>query len=309
VRLKTDIVAGLAGQAVSYRVIEGRPSAASFQVFRDTIDDVGEAELAGSASIDTVNTITTAAAGPSEADPHRLSVFSAAGFTAGRKYLVIGAQQREWVEVVEVQLGYVRARHPLKNSYATGATIVGTTITASIDVEWSGADEHLSDLTDPFPDYRIRWAYTVDGAAGVAWSYFDVVRAVVRHQVDIADIAGRLPGFHDALPVDLRQDQGRLLIDSAWRAVRADFQSVSMDVAAVRDDEVLDELVILRALVVVAEAGWHPPAIDAATFIDLKQRGYDRFWEQHFKATLKHPVSTGTGADSHRAQARPIWRK
>jgi hypothetical protein len=309
VRIKTDILFGVTGQSITYRAMQGRPSSATCTVFDDGTDDDGTAEFTVAATVDSVSTGITTSAGPSQADPTLFGVSTTAGFQVGRKYVLSEEGVREWVEVVEILASSVRVRYPLKNDFTVAAVIDGTTLSAVVDATWVASEDNLSDNGNPFPDYRARWEYVVGGVTYVSWSYFDVVRGIVAHEVDIADVTARQPGLHDSLPVDYVRDQGRAFVDSAWRAVRADFQSVGMDVAAVRDDEVIDELVILRCLWMFAESGWRPPQFDSATFVELKRTGYERFWEQHIKVTNKHPVAAGTGANAERAAARPLWRK
>jgi hypothetical protein len=199
---------------------------------------------------------------------------------------------------VEVGSNYVRARHPLQNDYAAGATFQSTTLFAAIDTAtspaygtgaaWLSLLQNLSDLIDTTPDFRVRWSVVVGGATVVLYTFFDVVRSAIAHGVDASDINARLPGFIDLLPIEYRAEDGRPLIDAAWSAVRADFAAMGVDVNAVRENEVVDELVILRTLRSLAEGGIAPPGMDKTLYLQRATENYNRFLERHFQGSLRH---------------------
>lgn len=289
-RRSADILWAVLGQSVSLLVRQGRPTSTTFEVFRNYSDDDGAVEFSGTATIDTPNTTTSAAAGPSQTDPQKLTLVSTSGISVERKLLLTQSSIKEWVHPIEVTASYIRVRHPLENDYTSGATVQSTWISAAIDNTWILDRNTLSDLSDQSIDYRVRWAITVGGATVIAYTFFDVVRQLVEHSVDIDDVNDRTPGLRDSLPVEYQAEEGRPLVDAAWRSVRAHFASVNIDVRALRDDEVLDELVILRARRMLAEGGWHPPDVDWGAFAELVIGDYNRFFEQHFSVSLKHDL-------------------
>ena len=128
-------------------------------------------------------------------------------------------------------------RHPLAGYYTTGATFVGTTITAAIDATWVADVSKLSVPTDPNPGYRVRWEIVVSGATYVAYSYFDLVRTPIVCQVDIDDINARAPGLEDSIPTEYAVEQGRPLVAAAWSAVQADLAALTVDTDAIRDEQ------------------------------------------------------------------------
>jgi hypothetical protein len=214
------------------------------------------------------------------------------------------------VEPIEiVSADYIRVRHALRNSYSTSATFVGTTITAAIDAAWVAAEANISDHADPNPDYRVRWEIVVGGSTYVAYSYFDLVRSAVTHQVDISDLNNRAFGLHDSMPMEFEAQQGRPLIDAAWRSVQAKLASLRLDTDALRSDQIIDELVILRSLHLLAMGGWSPANLSLGEYINETRTDYDRFIEQHFQVTLKHPVSSGSSAGAIKADALKFWSK
>jgi len=168
----------------------------------------------------------------------------------------------------------------------------------------------VSDTTDPSPDYRVRWDYTVGGLAYAAYSFFDLVREAVAHSVDIDDVNARAPGLRDKLPKEYQVENGRPLVEAAWRAIRADFVTAKLDINAMRDDEGLDELVILRSLLVLAEGGWHPTAIDSGAYIALTATNYDRFLEKNYSVVLSRATAQDNWNNVNApASPRSFWAK
>lgn len=278
------------GQQLELMVRGARPTAATFEVFAQYDTDDAVAEFSGSATLDTPSTTLNGAAGPAQSDPNRIPLTSTAGLVTTRRYLLSQNSLQEVVELVEIGSGYARARHPLQNAYSSGATFQSTYLFAAVDAAFIQDDGNLSDMTDATPDYRVKWTITVSGADTVVYSFFDVVRAPVTHSVDPSDLDSAVPGLIDALPIQYRAEGGRPLIDRAWSSVRAEFAAMDIDINAVRDDEVIDELVILRSVLALAMGGWSPPQMDKALYLQTARDEYRRFVEMHFKVTLKHAV-------------------
>lgn len=309
-RTTTDIVYNVTGQTLAYRVPQGLPTSATFLVVPDYANDDATAEFSGTATVDSVNTTTDAASGAGQADPTKINLTATTSIVIGRKYLLSVDSYSEWIEVVGIEAGqHVHARFPLKNTYATGATFVGATITAAVDATWVADEANISDHLDPNPDYRVRWSIVVSGTTYIAYTYFDLVRAAVTHQVDIHDLNERAPGLHSGLPTEYRIDQGRSLIDSAWRSVQAKLASLSIDTDSLRDDQITDELTILRALNMLAMGGWKPLGMTSDVYINETRTEYERFLEQHFQATLKHRLATGQSSGVEVVRAQPYWSK
>lgn len=289
------VLLGVTGQTLTLRFPQGRPTSATFAVIRAYAFDDAVPEFSGSATLDPVSTTTTAAAGPSQPDPQLLLLTSFASVQTQRKYLLSLNAVQEWVDLVEIAPAYVRVRNPLQYDYASGASFASATLTLAIDDAWVAQTSKLSDLSDTFPDYRVKWTIVFNGQTVVIYSFFDVVRAQVRNHVEIDDINTRAPGLADSLPVEYRAEDGRPLIDAAWASVRAHLQAGNIAVDAIREDEVLDEMTVLRALRLLAEGGWHPPDIDALSYVQLTTSNYERFFEQHFAASLKHRLDYQLG--------------
>lgn len=308
-RSTANIVYNVTGQTLTLRVMEGRPTSATFSVLLDFAGDDDTAEFSGTGTVSSVNTTVSASSGQSQADPQKISLTSTSSVVTGQKFLLAENSLKEWVEPVSIHSGYIRVRHPLKNDYTTSATFVGTTVTATVDSTWIAAEENISDHKDPNPDYRVRWDVVVGGVTVPYYTFFDVIRATIGPQVDIDDINARAPGLHDTLPVEYREEQGRPLVDAAWRAVQAKLASLGIDTDAIRDDQILDELVIMKALHILAVGGWKPLGFTNAEYIEVTGQQWDRFIEQHFQVTLKHRLAVGTTGGSETVFAQPAWVK
>ncbi|MES2865939.1 MAG: hypothetical protein V4703_04170 [Actinomycetota bacterium] len=309
-RTTTDLLYGITGQTLAHRVLSGRPTSATFSVFEDYADDGTTAEFSGTATVDATTTTVDGASGVSSSDPQKINLTATSAISVGRKYLLSQNSKQEWVEPIEIiSADYIRVRHPLRNDYTSGATFVGTTITAAVDSTWVATEANLSDHLDPNPDYRVRWEILIDGATQVAYSYFDLVRATVTHGIDIEDVNVRAPGLHDSLPVEYQPDQGRSLLDSAWRSAQAKCASLKIDTDAFRDDQFIDELTILRTLYMLASGGWHPLGMSSGEYIAETRTDYERFIEQHVQIQLRPPVAQGASSGAAPKQAAPIWGK
>jgi hypothetical protein len=310
-RYTTDLVFGVTGQTLGHRVQQGRATSATFKVFRDFVDDIGIVEFSGTATLDAINTTVSAASGTSQADPTKLNLTSTSGIVVGRKYLLSENSQLEWIEPIRVFPTYIACRYPIVNDYTTAGTFVGTNITAAVDPTWVADLSKISDHDDPNPGYRIRWDVIVNGVNVIHYSYCDLVRATVTHQVEIDDINARAPGLVDSLPVEYRSEQGKPLIDTAWRAVQMKLAALKLDTDAIRDNQAIDELVIMKALAILAMGGWKPLGMTSSDYIEATRTEYDRFIEQHFQVVLAHPIASGpsSAADDTAQVAISYWSK
>lgn len=310
-RYAADILFGVLNQNLNHRVQSGRPTSATFAVFYDDADDTDVPRFSGAATVDTVNTTLSGAAGPLQSDPQLVPLTTVAGVVLGRKYLVSENSVRLWVEPVEIGPSYIRVRHPLKKSFTVAATFVSTYLTAAVSNVWVADQSSLKDIDDPNPMYRVRWDIVLaSGPNEVVYSYLDLIRGGYTPDVDLADLNDRQYGLRDSLPIEYRDDDGRSLISSAWQAVRADLLNSKINPDQLRDDESADELVLRKALLILANAGWRPPNTDWLTYVNLRREDYGSYLQQHFTVTLKHDVATGSGSGASPVQQKAdLWSK
>jgi hypothetical protein len=297
-----ELTFGLTGQAITRRCVAGRPAVALFAVYADNTSDDAVALLAGTAAIDTATTTLTASAGYTQANPRLLTVASTVGFVVGRKYLI---DNSEWCEPVAIPSATTMVlRHALGGDYSSGDAVVSTYVSAVIDDVFTADTQRLSDVDNPWPDFRVKW--TLDGRT--EYDGLDLLRTVASYSIDIHELNNRLPGIRDRLPVDFRHDAGKGMISSAWRALQADLTEISTTGSTQANAEILDEALILKIKLMLASGGWAPAGVEWQQFYDVAKAEYDRMFEKHFKLAKPHPV---TAADGTSATARrvPVWNK
>ncbi len=276
VRQTQDIAFGVTGQLVYLDAPEGRPSSVTATVYESGDGDDQDAETAiGAASVESgPNTTTTAAAGASQADPRAIAVTSATGIVVGREYQIRDASGlRERLVVESLSGTSVKARHRLHNDYASGAAFESTRVQATIDATWVADETNLEDDRAELPAYRIRWAYVVGGLTYVADTFFDLVRYPGKTTVTPADVERLHPGWLDRLPTDHRKDQGRALIEEAYRTVAIDMQAAGADEDATSNPEVIDDMVRRKAIE-LAEFGRYLAGRDDGGRYDAARAAY-----------------------------------
>lgn len=293
-----DIVYNVTGQTLYLDVPEGRPSSVTSVSVLDWDagdDDTAESATTGSASIDDVNTTVDAASGRAQSNPRLLYVASTTSVEVGRQYLVTGSQsEKEWFEVLEIASGdYLVTRLPLANDYASTNTVQGTRISISVDSTWIADDANISDRLDPNPGYRVRWVYVVGGVTYTRYTYFDVVRSKGQHNVRPIDIERLVPGYIDNMARHHRADNGRALIDEAYVQVSLDLHESGIPDQQVRHQDVIDDLVKRKTVVLWAEArtmtsGGDPVAVEVAL------RSYQRRFESLIATPSMAKVTVGT---------------
>lgn len=254
-RTVQEIALDVTGQLVYHDAPEGRPSSVtSCDVYRwDFSDDQPPESAVGAASVESdPNTTLDAAAGETESDPRLVPLTATTGCAESRSYLIASATGlREWVLIESIASGVsVTAKHPLHNEYAIGSTFQSTRMQATVDSAWVSDLSNLVGASDvgPNPMFRVRWVYVVSGTTYVADTYFNLVRYAGRHGVTPQDMDSMVPGWLDSLPTDHRNDQGRRLIDDAYREVKLDMHQVDLAASQVAESEVIDELVRYKTL-------------------------------------------------------------
>lgn len=305
-RTVQDILFDVTGQTVTFDAPEGRPSSVtSVEVFPWDGGDDGSTESAvGAGSVESnPSTTLDGSAGADQSDPNLIPLTATTGCEVGRLYLLTsGTSEREWVEVAEVDSGVsVTAKHPLHGTYSSGAAFVTTRMSATVDSTWVADSANLSTDAGPNPAYRVRWVYVVGGVTYVADSYFNLVRYAGKHGVRPHDVETILPGWLDRLPTDHIADQGRRLIDEAYRSVKLDLHAVWTDDAMVANSELVDELTRWKAVELSEFARSLANGGVSATSYDAAAKAYQTKLDQFSRITNKAPIRDSSGA----AQNRP----
>lgn len=301
-RTVQEIQFGVTGQTIFYDCPEGRPSSVTsatpyFWNATDLSTTLVDQAAIGSPTIETnPDTTVSGASGWDQADPRIISVTATTGFAVDRSYLITSANGfKEWFDVDEINAGAsVTARHPLHNTYAAADTVQSTRISVTVGNTWVSTINYLID-NGPNPTYRVRWVYVVDGVTYVADTPFKLVRYAGKHGVVASDIESVFPGWIDRLPTDHQEDQGRRLIDEAFRAVKLDMHASDLNEAMVAESEVVDELtrwkaVELGEMAILMQTGGDPKRYATA------QAAYQARFDSLIRITTKVPVRDTSGA-------------
>jgi hypothetical protein len=293
-----DILFDVTGQTVYFDAPEGRPSSVtSVEVFRWDVSDDSTAESAvGAGSVET-NPNTTLD-GSAAALARSIPLTATTDIAVARRYLVTNAAGlKETVEVDSITAAdSVTVKHPLHNDYATGATFQTTRIQATVDATWAADSSNITaDDVGPNPMYRVRWVYVVGGVTYVADTYFNLVRYGARHGVQPQDLESLVPGWLDTLPSDHRNDQGRRLIDDAYREARIDLHQVDLAASSIAESEIVDELVRLKAVELGEWARFYSGSGDSMR-ADVASKRYQARLDALIRIVSRVPVRDKTGA-------------
>jgi hypothetical protein len=306
-----DIVFGVTtGQTVYFDCPEGRPSSvtsASVYLWDVPDDDTAESAIGTPAVETNPNTTLDDVA---SAGSRTIPLTATTGAAAERVYLVTGATGlKEWTEVQTVTDGVsVTAKHPLHNDYASGSTFQSTRIQATIDASWIADDTNVTtEDSGPNPGYRVRWVYVVGGVTYVADSYFSVVRYAARHGIRPQDIESEAPGWLDTLPTDHRADQGRKLIENAYRKVKMDLHAIDLKASDIAESDVIDEFVILKTLELGEWSKLYAGAPDTG-LAQLSSKKYMERLDAIARVVSRVPVRDNTGSATA-VVATPAWRR
>jgi len=307
-----DIQFGVTGQSLILDCEDGRPaSITDVQVWSASADDTSteEAATTGSASVETnPNTTLTQAAG-SGVNPATISVTSATGISVGRSYRLAAAGLYEDVTVLGVSGTTITLKQPLINDYASGATLKSCRATIGIDPTWVSLLNKVSPTWSPNPAYRVRWT-VVDsaGATQVYDRYFDLVRYPARHGVTPMMMEARCPGWLDGLPIDNRADQGRSLIDEAFKVLRRALWGDGKADQAVRNAEMVAELVMTRAEWMAMERRARYGADVSQTAYQSVKDEYTQVYQQLVRAPVL-PMDPSGGGAAVANTPTPLWRR
>lgn len=307
-----EILHGITGQTLVFDALEGRPSSVtSVTVYYADSGDDGPTQLAttGSGAVDTnPATTTSGASGGDQVDPTAITLTSGTGVLRDRAYrLTSPTGAWEWVELVKVNGTAVVSRVPLINAYASGSTFESTRMSITIDPTWVADRGNLASEEDVSARFRVAWVYVVNGTTYRRLSHFDLVRYTATHSVTPIDVDIRFPGWIDRLPTDYRSEQGRRLIDQAWRDVRDDLRGDRKLGRWLRDSDVISVLVAARANLGSVERSvfnGNATADQMKAASDIYRQRYDQLVREPHTAVAVDPM--GAQATARRA---PLFRR
>jgi len=274
---KQDIKFNVTGQTVYFDPPEGRPSSVTdVQVWEDTQGEEAQEESAvGAGSVGSVNTTFDAASGTSQDDPTKCNLTATTSIVVGRQYLATNAYgEKEWVEVERIDSGNaVYGRNALSVDFASADTFVETRISATVDATWVADKNNLSDPLCPRPRYRVAWTYVVSSVTYVATTYFDLVRKPFLTTVTPADVDRLARGWLARLSTDDQRWNGQTVIDEAVHQVKLDLWERGVTAYALRNSDILNELVRLRAVHLVSEQAFREGGVGQLA-LELDRRNY-----------------------------------
>ena len=286
------------GQSIHFDCPEGRPSSVTSVAVYDSDSgdsDTAETATTGSAAVETnPDTTLDGSAGFSEANPKLIPLTATTGVSVGRSYLLDdGFVMREWVTVESLSSGVsVSAVHPLLNDYVSGVAFLSTRISIGMLDSWMQDDNNISDDVDPNPGYRVRWEYVVDGATYVHDDYFNLVRYTAGHTVIPADVDAVSPGWMDMLPTDYRQGQGRRLLDEAYKELQFDLHRVDIPQETLRNKDVVNRLVIRKALLMKQQADLAAGSLGALEMLEEARNEYQALLQGLVSVVNRTDMST-----------------
>lgn len=321
-----EVLFNVTGQSFFYDPPEGRPDVSPTPTLTVRLNTSGdqtaqiEVASSGAVSIDSVN--TTIATADVAAGSQSVTLASATGVSRGRRYILTNAGgDREVVEVMTVAGSTVGLRRPTINAFAIGSTFVGSRLSVNVDPTWVATQGKISDILATtwrttkesnhwwgagYAGYRLTWSYSFGGAPTIGVSFADLVRYNAKSLVTPADVDTTFPGWIDRLPTDHVEDQGAALIVEAFHAVRMDAMGDDQVVRRIRNTEVLRELTIYRANVVLARAQVMAGA--PASILDEARKEYAQRYDQLFREPKFQVDQIGDGSAAA-ARRAPVLRR
>jgi hypothetical protein len=260
-----DLEFNVTGQSLSFFAPEGRASSiveSEVHAWDAGDDDTAETATTGAAAVATnPNTTVDAASGAGQSDARQLNVAATTGFerfdapNRSPWYLATTANgEVDRFEVDEIaSADYVRARHPLRNAYASADTVVTTEITHAILDAWIEDESNISDgmWSASGGGWRWRIVYVVGGVTYAHNVPFDVVRYRGQHDVIPRDVRKLASVFGVDLPDYTEESGGATIIDEAYDQLVIDLRMTDVKDQLLRDREVVRDLVKWKTLVLL----------------------------------------------------------
>lgn len=305
-----EVLFNVANQVLVWDAPEGRASSVtSVTVELANADDINANEFAPTGTVETnPNTTLDAAAGVGQTNLKLIPLTATTGASVGRWYLLTAAKgHKEIVEVDEVDSGVsVTAKHNLHNAYASGDAFVSTRITAPVDATWMATEANLSPEDSTHPVYRVVWVYVVNSVTYRHESYLDLVRTSAQHTVTPLDVAEVKATWLDDLPLDYRRDQGRALIDRAYRNVRLHLLADLKLARWVRHLDVMNDLVACQSVVVAEAVKVSNFGVGFNAAYESARQFYQQIYDQLIREP-KVPIQASPGGGSTSGERLPLF--
>lgn len=219
------------------------------------------------ATVDSVSTTTTAAAGTGAADKRLIPLTSATGVAEGTHYVIdSGSGLRELVLVDYIDSLNVYARDPLRFAYASGSTFKGVEVSGTFPSAEAADDESLEDGGGP---YAIDWVFV-----GVTPAYKRelvwVVRSDNKYYAAVSDVM-----MLDQTVANVTRDVVRLeiCVAQAHRDFRAALRERGVDMDDYHGGENARDAVTYRAAAIARSHMRSPRDVEIAREYNAIYRG------------------------------------
>jgi hypothetical protein len=306
-----EILFDVTGQSLIWDAPEGRPSSVTRVAVEVTQGDDSTAdEFTPTGTVET-NPATTldASAGVGQSDLKNIPLTATTGIVQGRRYLLTSAANglKEWVEVEKiVSADTVSSRHPLQNAYVSADTFQTTRITAPVDATWVADENKISPESSTFPYYRVVWVYVVGGVTYRHETSLDLVRTTAQHTVTPVDVAEIKATWLDELPVDSRRDQGRALIERAFRNVKRHLLADGKLGRWVRYLDVMNDLVAYQAIVLSEGVKVSNFGVGFNASYEAARQDYQQIYDQLIREP-KVPIQSTPGGSAQPGTRLPLF--
>lgn len=269
----TAILYGQGAQTIRWVPTDanGYPRVVSSATYR--IDDLREAEdtvnravaASTAATMPTVATTISAAAGPSTANPRRLAVTSATGVRVGGVYLLRDTTEArdEAVTVAKINGTELELTRPVMRAFVNGSAFLGLEIEGSFPALVANDELRLDTGGGPF---QATWSYTIGSVLYVAPRELWLTRYGVAPWVRPDEAFRHLPG-HAAVVGDaiVPEEAIRAATDDLVEAMQS-AGAWSRDLAYFRGNMSADLYVRKRALVYMLRGSRSEGALTLAEF-------------------------------------------
>lgn len=277
--MKDSIRYGQGAQPVRVVPIDrrGRPSEVGSVTY--TIVDLREAETAArrevvastTATAPTVSTTLSAAAGPSQANQHRLTLVDATDVRVGGTYLLRSSTTEQAVTVAALQSTTVDTVTPIRSEFGSGSSWLGLEHVGTFPSDVAADETRLETGGGPF---QVVWTYTIGSDVYVRGQELWLTRygvepwvlpdEVLRHFPGLAastGVANNLPG---AIAGATDEIVAHLIESGSW----------ARDPAYFRGNLGADLAVRKWALAILCRGARTPEMLEQARDFDAQARGH-----------------------------------
>lgn len=288
------IVLGWTGQKLRH-VPLGVPSSATFEL-EDTslaVEDADRVIADGNATAATWTITSTAVAGPTQRNGHRISCASTTGATIGAPALIVAPDgTRQLIEIAKISTNaYVEASARLAGVYPVGSVVYGVLLEADVPDDFA-ADLERFRQRDAI---RVTWTYTINGQRE-SWPEFV---NWVRHSASADAYVGEaLLRVRKLYPSILLPDGGDLdaMAPALADDLADDIRALNIDPETFLTGPQGRGLMQARILAHLGDVGWSPGNLPRQEWADKQ---HERYQAKLDRLTIATPGRATAETDLH----------